>query len=119
MTILNEHLSKLEESLKVMLLPKDPLDERNIMLEVVQFVPCWLAQKHMQTPPMWTTQRHVSQVRAGTGGDEAALWAADLLRMYQRYAASLNWQVNTISISEAENGGYKEAIVQARDKFQL
>ena len=119
MTILTEHLSKLEETLKLKLLPKDPLDERNIMLEVVQFVPCGHAQKHVQTPPSQTSQSHVLQVRAGTGGDEAALWAADLLRMYQRYAASLNWKVNTISISEAENGGYKEAIVQARYRFQL
>lgn len=70
--------------LKLMLLPKDPLDDRNIMLEV----------------------------RAGTGGEEAALWAADLVRMYQRYADGQGWRTALISESSAESGGYKECILQ-------
>ena len=54
------------------------------------------------------------QIRAGTGGEEAALFAADLLRMYQRYAAMQRWQVSPVSSSEAEGGGYREVIVRAR-----
>lgn len=72
------------ELLKVLLLPKDPLDEKNIMLEV----------------------------RAGTGGEEAALWAADLIRMYQKYADTQGWKVSLMSESTAEAGGYKECILQ-------
>jgi protein subunit release factor A len=52
------------------------------------------------------------QIRAGTGGDEATLWAGELLRMYQRYADNQGWKISFISESQAENGGYKEAIVQ-------
>ena len=52
------------------------------------------------------------QVRAGTGGGEAALWAADLLRMYTRYAATQNWKVNTLNLNEGEGGGFKEAVIQ-------
>ncbi len=74
----------LERELQTMLLPKDPNDERNIFLEV----------------------------RAGTGGDEAALFAGDLLRMYLRYAERNRWQVEMISESSTEVGGYKEVIVR-------
>jgi len=52
------------------------------------------------------------QVRAGTGGEEAALWAADLVRMYQKYADALGWKVALVSESLAESGGYKECILQ-------
>jgi peptide chain release factor 1 len=52
------------------------------------------------------------QIRAGTGGEEAALFAADLLRMYQRYAETQKWKVSQISQSPAENGGLKEVIVE-------
>jgi peptide chain release factor 1 len=78
-------ISKIEEltqKLRIMLLPKDSADERNVILEV----------------------------RAGTGGDEAAIFAGDLFRMYQRYAASKNWKVEVISASDGEHGGYKEVI---------
>jgi len=74
--------SKLEEELAVLLLPKDPNDDRNTLLEV----------------------------RAGTGGEEAALFAADLLRMYTRYAERRGWRVEILSTSEASAGGIKEAI---------
>ena len=77
-------MEQLEIDLQKMLLPKDPNDERNIFLEV----------------------------RAGTGGDEAALFAGDLLRMYMRYAERNRWQVEMISESSSEVGGYKEAIVR-------
>jgi peptide chain release factor 1 len=73
---------ELEAKLKVMLLPKDPNDLRNIILEV----------------------------RAGTGGDEAALFAGDLFRMYCRYADRQGWKVELLSTAEAEVGGYKEVI---------
>ena len=54
------------------------------------------------------------QIRAGTGGDEAALFVGDLLRMYQRYAEEQSWKISSLSESASENGGLKEAIVQVR-----
>jgi peptide chain release factor 1 len=74
----------LERELQKMLLPVDPHDRRNIFLEI----------------------------RAGTGGDEAALFAGDLLRMYTRYAEQRGWQVEVLSESPGEHGGYKEAILR-------
>jgi peptide chain release factor 1 len=74
----------LEQELQILLLPKDPDDNRNIFLEV----------------------------RAGTGGDEAALFAGDLMRMYMRYAEKRRWQVEIMSESEGEHGGYKEVIMR-------
>jgi peptide chain release factor 1 len=79
-----ERLATLESDLQKMLLPKDPNDERNIFLEI----------------------------RAGTGGDESALFAGDLYRMYARYAERQAWQVEVISESPGEVGGYKEIIVR-------
>lgn len=78
--------NKLEQQLKVLLLPKDPNDERNIMLEI----------------------------RAGTGGDEAGIWAGDLVRMYSRYAETQNWKVFLVSESLAEMGGFKEAVLEIK-----
>lgn len=77
-------MDRLEGDLQKMLLPKDPNDERNIFLEI----------------------------RAGTGGDEAALFAGDLLRMYTRFAERNRWQIEMISESLSEIGGYKEVIVR-------
>ncbi|KAG0164878.1 hypothetical protein DFQ30_009272, partial [Apophysomyces sp. BC1015] len=77
-------MEQLERDLQKMLLPKDPNDERNIFVEV----------------------------RAGTGGDESALFAGDLLRMYLRYAERHRWQVEMMSESASELGGYKEVIVR-------
>lgn len=79
---IEEELPKIEEALKIALLPVDPLDEKNIILEI----------------------------RAGTGGEEAALFAADLFRMYSRYAELHGWKVEILSESVAEGGGYKEVI---------
>jgi peptide chain release factor 1 len=79
-----ERLTSLESELQKMLLPKDPNDERNIFLEI----------------------------RAGTGGDESALFAGDLYRMYARYAERQDWQVEVISESPGDVGGYKEIIVR-------
>jgi len=76
-------LADADRKLALALLPRDAADQRSAMLEV----------------------------RAGTGGDEAALFAGDLLRMYQRYAETQGWRVELISASEAELGGYKEAVV--------
>jgi len=75
---------RLETELQLLLLPKDPDDNSNIFLEV----------------------------RAGTGGDEAALFAGDLARMYMRYAEQQNWSVEVLSESEGEHGGYKEIIMR-------
>lgn len=75
---------QLERRLKVLLLPRDPNDDKNIMLEI----------------------------RAGTGGDEASIWAGDLLRMYSRYAESQHWRVKLLSESLGEMGGFKEAILE-------
>jgi peptide chain release factor 1 len=72
----------LEEELKVLLLPKDPNDEKNVILEI----------------------------RAGTGGDEASLFAAEIFRMYTRFAEQKRWKVEVMSISESGIGGYKEVI---------
>jgi len=79
-----QRIAALELDLQKMLLPKDPNDERNIFLEI----------------------------RAGTGGDESALFAGDLLRMYSRYAERCRWQVEMVSESPSEIGGYKEVIVR-------
>ncbi len=79
-----DRIAGLELDLQKMLLPKDPNDERNIFLEI----------------------------RAGTGGDESALFAGDLLRMYSRYAERCRWQVEMVSESPSEIGGYKEVIVR-------
>jgi peptide chain release factor 1 len=75
-------LVRIEADLKVLLLPKDPLDEKNIVLEI----------------------------RAGTGGDEATLFAAEVFRMYSRYAESQRWRVEVTSASESSVGGLKEVI---------
>lgn len=79
-----EQMDELELDLQKMLLPKDANDERNIFLEI----------------------------RAGTGGDESALFAGDLLRMYSRYAERNRWQVEMVSESSSDLGGYKEVIVR-------
>jgi peptide chain release factor 1 len=81
---LEERSTQLEEQLKILLLPRDPNDDKNIMLEI----------------------------RAGTGGDEASIWAGDLVRMYSRYAESQNWRVKLLSESPADMGGFKEAILE-------
>lgn len=81
---LETKIDHLETRLKVLLLPRDPNDDKNIMLEV----------------------------RAGTGGDEASIWAGDLVRMYTRYAESQNWRVKMVSESLADMGGFKEAILE-------
>ncbi len=77
-------ITRLEEELQSHLVPKDPDDERNIYLEI----------------------------RAGTGGDEAAIFAGDLFRMYSRYAEIQRWQIEIISASHGEHGGYKEIIAR-------
>ena len=78
----------LEQRLRVALLPKDAMDERNVIVEI----------------------------RAGTGGDEAALFAGDLFRMYERYAAKQGWTVEIISMSEGAVGGFKEIIAEIRGR---
>ena len=79
-----ERLPQLETDLQKLLLPKDANDERNVFLEI----------------------------RAGTGGDESALFAGNLFRMYTRYAERQRWQVEVVSASESEIGGYKEVIAR-------
>ncbi|MFZ2169535.1 MAG: PCRF domain-containing protein, partial [Methylococcaceae bacterium] len=84
-------IETLDHELQVLLLPKDPNDNRNIFLEI----------------------------RAGTGGDEAAIFSGDLSRMYQRYAERKGWQTEIISESLGDHGGYKEVIlrVSGRDVY--
>ena len=82
---LSDAKNKYEESekhLKYLLVPKDPLDQKDVILEI----------------------------RAGTGGDEAALFAGDLFRMYQRFSEAQNWKFELLSISDSEKGGFKEVI---------
>jgi peptide chain release factor 1 len=81
-------IEKLEKEIKSMLVPKDPRDDRNVILEI----------------------------RAGTGGDEAALFAADLFRMYIRYAERRNWSSETLSESAIGIGGFKEIIFMVKGK---
>ena len=79
---------ELAQNIRVALLPKDAMDERNVVLEI----------------------------RAGTGGDEAALFAGDLFRMYERFAALLGWKVELISASDGTMGGYKEIVAEVRGR---
>ncbi|MGH2692443.1 MAG: peptide chain release factor 1 [Actinomycetota bacterium] len=81
-----ERARKLEEELEVLLLPKDPLDEKNVVLEI----------------------------RAGTGGQEAALWAGDLLGMYRKYADRQRWKTEVLSSSPSDMGGFKEVVVEVK-----
>jgi len=83
-----ERLPGLENAFKVLLLPKDEADERGVILEV----------------------------RAGTGGEEAALFAGDLFRMYSRYAENRRWKVEVMSASDSGHGGYREVIAQILGK---
>ena len=85
---LQESLDSLESRLQVLLLPRDPNDSHNIFLEI----------------------------RAGTGGDEAALFAGDLFRMYSRFAEQKNWKVEVLSERPGEHGGYKEIIARIEGK---
>jgi peptide chain release factor 1 len=78
----------LEKQLRLALIPKDAMDERNVILEI----------------------------RAGTGGDEAALFAGDLFRMYERYAVKQGWKVEIVSLSEGSMGGFKEIIAEIRGR---
>ena len=80
--------AQLEEDIRVHLIPKDAMDERNVILEI----------------------------RAGTGGDEASLFAGELFRMYERYAAIQGWKVGIISASEGTMGGYKEIVAEIRGR---
>jgi peptide chain release factor 1 len=83
-----ERRTALEQRIRVALIPKDAMDERNVILEI----------------------------RAGTGGDEASLFAGDLFRMYERYAAAQGWKVEVISASEGSMGGYKEIVAEIRGR---
>ena len=85
---LSPQVETLEAEIKHLLIPKDPRDERNVIMEI----------------------------RAGTGGEEAALFAADLYRMYIRYAERRNWKIEVMSASETGIGGYKEIILMIKGK---
>ena len=85
---MEDKVEPLEEELKVLLLPKDPNDEKNVILEI----------------------------RAGTGGDEAALFGADLFRMYSRYAERRGWKTELMEVNETGIGGIKEAVLLIKGK---
>ena len=87
-TTLETRSTELAQQIRVALLPKDAMDERNVMLEI----------------------------RAGTGGDEASLFAGDLFRMYERFAGLQGWQVEVISASEGTMGGFKEIIAEVKGR---
>jgi len=88
LALLSSRIEELEQQLRLQLLPKDAADDRSVILEV----------------------------RAGTGGDEAALFAADLFRMYSRYADLHRWKTEIISLSENDLGGYKEIVASISGK---
>lgn len=85
---LQQKIDSLHQKIRSALIPKDPNDEKDIIMEI----------------------------RAGTGGDEAALFAADLYRMYSRYAQARRWHVEVLSLSESGHGGFKEIIFEVRGK---
>ena len=85
---IDERIEALQKDMQILLLPKDAADERSAILEI----------------------------RAGTGGDEAALFAGDLFRMYERYAAARGWKVELVSASDGDAGGYKEVIATISGK---
>src|SRR5437764_4429988 len=87
-TALTARLDTLEAELRSFLLPRDPNDERGVIIEI----------------------------RAGTGGDEAGLFAADLFRMYSRYADSQRWKVDLLSENVTERGGFKEVVFEVRGR---
>jgi peptide chain release factor 1 len=87
-TTLTQRLEVLEQEIRVLLLPQDPHDARSVIMEI----------------------------RAGTGGDEAALFAADLFRMYSRYAETQRWRIEVLSASPTETGGFKEIIASIDGK---
>jgi len=87
--ILKEEKEKNETQLKFLLLPKDPRDEKNVIMEI----------------------------RAGTGGDEAGLFCADLFRMYSRYAEKMKWKMEILSSNETGVGGFKEVICNVQGKY--
>ncbi len=84
LTISEQQAEKLEHELQILLLPQDPKDDSNIFLEI----------------------------RAGTGGDEAAIFVGDLFRMYSRYAENCGWKIEILSMNEGEHGGYREIITR-------
>lgn len=86
--LLGETIEALEDEIQILLLPKDAADERNVILEV----------------------------RAGTGGDEAAIFAGDLFRMYQRYAEAKGWKFEVVEATESGHGGYREAVANISGK---
>src|SRR3989440_10812428 len=88
---LEPELARIQEELKILLLPKDPLDEKNVVIEI----------------------------RAGTGGDEATLFADEMFRMYSRYAETQGWKVEVLSTSQSSVGGLKEviAIIEGKRVF--
>ena len=85
---LDEKLEQYENELKILLLPKDPNDDKNVILEI----------------------------RAGTGGEEAALFGADLLRMYMRYAERRGWKTEVMEMNDTGLGGIKEAVLLIKGK---
>src|SRR5690554_2617407 len=85
---LSPKIERLEQEIKALLLPKDPRDEKNVIMEI----------------------------RAGTGGDEAAIFAADLFRMYTRYAEEKGWKTEILSENAIGVGGYKEVIFEVKGK---
>ena len=90
---LTKALAELEDQARVLLLPRDPLDDKNVLLEVCvrsQMLCLHAAAGHACSAAMRACGL---QIRAGTGGDEAALWAADLVRMFTRYASEQRWKV--------------------------
>ncbi len=85
---LEGEVETLEEELKMMLIPKDPNDDKDVIVEI----------------------------RAGAGGDEAAIFAGDLFRMYTRFAERMGWKVEIMNLSESETGGYKEVVTMIKGK---
>jgi peptide chain release factor 1 len=131
---LEEQLEELDERLKLLLLPSDPNDDKNVrpciippeqqsmgMEHAVSFGAsfaicasddclCAPPASHLRPLP----KQVMFEIRAGTGGDEAAIWAADLLKLYSKYADSQGWQTRVVSRSDSEAGGCREATLEVK-----
>ena len=86
-----EELPALEETIRMMLVPKDPEDAKNVVVEI----------------------------RAGTGGDEASIFAGDLYRMYSKYCSDKGWRVDVVNMNEGTSGGFKEIILKSPEKMSM
>ncbi|KAF3685325.1 Peptide chain release factor 1 [Capsicum annuum] len=111
---LTEQIKELEQKFKLMLLPSDPLDARNIMLEDLMKSSTTQVDRILLFASPIIVDQVINLWMAGAGGDEAGIWAGDLVRMYQKYSERNSWKFAPISCSEAEKGGFKTYVMEIK-----